>query len=63
MPGQYALVAFDEDEQRSVAVVPVNWLDGNETYWASYSTQQAFDKAVLMAEKPRDSWKKFKCRI
>jgi hypothetical protein len=37
MSGQYALVAFDEcdEEERTVAVVPVNWLDGNGKYGGS----------------------------
>jgi hypothetical protein len=63
MPGQYALVAFDEGEQRSVAIVPANWLDGDDTFWAPYNSQGAFDKAVMMAEKPASSWKKYSCRI
>lgn len=60
----YAVVVFTDDQKGdTVAVVPVNWIDGDEAYWAPYGNQQAFDRSVTASEKPRKTWNTYPCRI
>ncbi len=62
MSGTYAIVVFP-DHSDSVAVVPTCWLDGNDSYWAPYRSQEKFDRAVKLAEKPKNDWEKYAVRI
>ena len=64
MPAQYAIVVFtDENCTESAAMVPVDWLDGSESYLASYKNQQTFENAVVSCKKPNKEWQKYPCRI
>lgn len=64
MSGQYAVVLFpDKQNGDTVDVVPVNWLEGDGSYWAPYKNQVAFNKSVICAEKPSKNWLKYPCRI
>lgn len=64
MSCQYALVEFKgTDGGCSVSVVPVTWLDGETTFWPSYSNQERFNRAVIHAEKPGKTWEKYSCRV
>jgi len=61
MTEAYAVVIFSDDN--CVSVVPVSWLDGDFAYWAPYSTQEKFDRAVKCGERPKQSWTKYPVRI
>jgi len=61
MSPAYAVVVFAEDN--SVAAIPVAWLDGDQAFWAPYSSQERFDRAVRCDEKPDNNWPKFGVRI
>lgn len=60
MSGSFAIVEFVAD--KSVDVVPTNWINDDETFWAPYSKDR-FEHAVKRREEPQPTWEKYKVRI
>ena len=57
---KFAVVEFTKD--RSVEVVPSNWIVGNACYWPPYRGMR-FTTSVKKSETPDETWNEYQIRV
>ena len=57
----YAIVEFLATKE--VAVVPLSWVNKNNSKWAPYKTPARLNKAVQNDEEPKEGWDDFNIKV